>query len=255
MKRPHLRVLQNEFSFLCKELQSILNCIDFAGIYSLFLSGTDSSIKTHEDINEDKFNKLLNERQPRQDPEKVIFNYSKISFSDTEKSLLVKGLKFSIPPKKLDYTVYLVNFELFYRSIYNLDSMSNENLDIVKTKIKDAALTSFLNYNANVPRNLLDEEFEDLQNLSKNTNLMMQKSDIGHSVVILDKGVYTKHIEPLLSDKAKFENVDTKKAFLKFTVSHEKRINEYLKYLKSSETLSVKQHKKIKAVGSRPGIL
>ena len=28
--------------------------------------------------------------------------------------------------------------------------MSNENLDFVKTKIKDAALTSFCNYNANL---------------------------------------------------------------------------------------------------------
>ena len=66
-----------------------------------FLSGNDSSIKTHEDIQENKFNKLLKERQPRQDPEKVIFNYSNISLSDAEKPLLVKGLKFSILPKKL----------------------------------------------------------------------------------------------------------------------------------------------------------
>ena len=71
------------------------------------------------------FNKLLTVRQPRQDPEKVIFNYSNISLSDADKSLLVKGLKFSIPPKKLNYADYLANFELFYRSIYNLDSISN----------------------------------------------------------------------------------------------------------------------------------
>ena len=64
----------------------------------------------------------------------------------------MKGLKFSIPPKKLNYADYLVNFELFYKSIYNLDSISNENLDFVKTKIKDATLMSFRNYNANLPR-------------------------------------------------------------------------------------------------------
>ena len=51
--------------------------------------------------------------------------------------------KFSIPPKKLNYADYLSNFQLCYRSIYNLYSMSNENLDFVKTKIKDAALTSY----------------------------------------------------------------------------------------------------------------
>ena len=72
----------------------------------------------------------------------------------------MKGLNFSNPPKKLNYADYLVNFELSYRGIYNLDSMSNEKLDFVKTKIKEAALNSFRNYNANLPRNLSDKEFE-----------------------------------------------------------------------------------------------
>ena len=84
---------------------------------------------------------------------------------------------------------------------------------------------------------------------------VIQKSDKGNSVVILDKNVYIKHMESLLSNKAKFEKVATKKGLLNFTVNHEKRINEYLKSLKSSGGLSVEHHKKIKAVGSRPGVL
>ena len=54
---------------------------------------------------------------------KAIFDHSNISLSDAEKSLLVKRLKFFIPPKKLKYADYLANFELFYRSIYNLDNI------------------------------------------------------------------------------------------------------------------------------------
>ena len=68
-----------------------------------------------------------------------------------------------------------------------------------------------------------------MQNLSKNTNLVVQKSDKGNSVVIVDKDVYIRHIELLLSDKAKFEKVDRKKVLLNFTVNHEKRINKHLK--------------------------
>ena len=34
-----------------------------------------------------------------QDPEKVIFNFSKLSLTDAEKALLVKGLSFALPPK------------------------------------------------------------------------------------------------------------------------------------------------------------
>ena len=97
-----------------------------------------------------------------------------------------------------------------------------------------------------------DEEFKALQNLSTNTNLVIQKSYKGNAVVILDKVVDIKHLESLLSGKAKFEKIDTKKGLLNFTVNHDKRINEYLKSLKS---LSVDQHKKIKAVGLKRGVL
>ena len=48
----------------------------------------------------------------------------------------------------------------------------------------------------------------------------------GNSVVILDKDVYIKHMESLLSDKAKFEKVGTKKGLLNSTVNHEKLINK-----------------------------
>ena len=41
--------------------------------------------------------------------------------------------------------------------------------------IKDAALISFCNYNANLSRNVSDEKFEALQNLSKKNSLVIQK--------------------------------------------------------------------------------
>ena len=63
--------------------------------------------------------------------------------SDCEKSLLTNGLNFSIPCKKLDYSDYLVQFELFFRDICNLDILSNEDLDFVKVKTKEAALSSY----------------------------------------------------------------------------------------------------------------
>ena len=38
--------------------------------------------------------------------------------------------------------------------------LSGDNSDYVKTKIKDLALTSFRNENANIPQHLSNEEFE-----------------------------------------------------------------------------------------------
>ena len=77
----------------------------------------------------------------------------------------MKGLSFALPPKQLSYSHYLINFELFYRSIDNLKIIPGDNLDFLKTRNKDIALTSFRNYNANVPQHLSSEEFEALKTL------------------------------------------------------------------------------------------
>ena len=127
-----------------------------------------------------------------------------------QKSLLVKGLSFPLPPKKLSYSDYLVNFELFHRNIDNLKNLSRDNLDHIKTKIKDLALTSFCNYIANIPH-LSNEKFEKLKNLSANFNVIIQKPDKGKSVVLLEKDVYIRHIEKILDDTTKFEKVKIKK--------------------------------------------
>ena len=102
----------------------------------------------------------------------------------------------------------LDNFELLYRSIYNLDSISNKKLDFVKTKIKDAALTLFCNFNANLSHSLSDDTYWDF---SKNTNLVIQKSYKGNRVVTIDKDICVKHIELIFKGK-----VDTKKGLLNF---------------------------------------
>ena len=76
---------------LRSDLQFRLNCIDFVHISTISLSSNDNLLKTHDSIQQKKFNKLLMENKPKQDPEKVIFNFSKLSLTETEKSLLLKS--------------------------------------------------------------------------------------------------------------------------------------------------------------------
>ena len=192
-----------------------------------FLSSNDNLLKTHDSIQQKKFNKLIIEYKPKQDPEKVIFNFSNVSLTEAEKSLLVKGLSFSLPPKQLSYSDYLINFELFYRSIDNL-----------KFYLGITSLTSFCNYNANVPQHLSNEEFEALRTLSGNCNLVIQKADKGNSIVIVEKDVYVRHMETILSDLSKFEKGSIKKGILNFSINHKKNINNYLKRLEKSGSLS-----------------
>ena len=116
-------------------------------------------------------------------------------------------------------------------------------------------MTSFRNYNANIPQYLSNEEFEALKNRSANCNLIIQKADKGNSVVLVDKDVYIRHIEKILDDARKFEKVKIKKGILNFSINHERRINDYLKSLEKSGSLTTDQYKKIIEIGSRPGIL
>ena len=63
---------------------------------------------------------------------------------------------------------------------------------------------------SNVPQHLSNEEFEALKTLSGNCNLVIQKADKANSVVIVEKDVYVRHMETILSD---FKKLVSKKEF------------------------------------------
>ena len=117
-------------------------------------------MKQKSTIQQKEFNNLLKDKKPQHDPEKIVFNYFSYVLSEAEKSLVGKGLNFSIPPNKLNHADYLVSFELFYRNICNLQVLPTEDLDFIKTKTKDMALSSFGTYNNNVPQHLSKGEFD-----------------------------------------------------------------------------------------------
>ena len=140
-------------------LKNELNLIDFAQVSTLFFGINDIILKSKSSVQQRKFYKLLQESKTENNPEKVIFHFSKYVLSDIEKRLLAKGVNFCLlPSKQLKYAAYLVHFELFYKDIRNLEILSNEDLDFVKTKSKETALLSFRQYNKNPQQNLSKEE-------------------------------------------------------------------------------------------------
>ena len=88
-------------------------------------------------------------------------------------------------------------------------------------------MTSFRNYNANIPQHLSNEEFKALKNLSANCNLIIQKAAQFNSVALVEKDVYIRHIEKILDDATKFEKVKMKKGIFNFSINHGRRINDY----------------------------
>ena len=104
-----------------------------------------------------------------------------------------------------------------FRYIRNLDISFDENLGFAKAKTKEAALSSFGPYKSNVPQNLSNDEFIALQNLSKNKDLIIQKSGKGNSVVIINRQDYIKKMDNILIDQKIFNTVNLKDyTFLKF---------------------------------------
>ena len=91
-----------------------------------------------------------------------------------------------------------------------------------------------------------------MASLSKNKDIVIQKSDKGNSVVIVDNETYIKRMENLLSD----ERVTLKNdAFLNFVVNQGKHIDTIFKNLVDSNSMSKEMRKSIKPVGTRPGTM
>ena len=62
-------------------------------------------------------------------------------------------------------------------------------------------------------------------------------------------------LKRLLITLRSLKKVKIKKGIFNFSINHERHINDYLNSLEKSGSLTTVQYKKIKAIGSRPGIL
>ena len=72
-------------------------------------------------------------------------------------------------------------------------------------------------------QNLSNAKFEALKNLSRNCNLAVQGEDNSDSAVIVEKDIYLRLMETILSDLNKFEKVSTKNRILNFSINCEKK--------------------------------
>ena len=56
--------------------------------------------------------------------------------------VLSKGLSFAIPPKTIEYSEFLLPFEMLFRDVNSLE-VSNLNKECVKSRLRDGTYTSF----------------------------------------------------------------------------------------------------------------
>ena len=117
------------------ELSLKLSFIDLNHVCNLFLIGNDKAILKHKQIQNKKLTNLRVTmlESSSHDPDKVIYNFSNYKFTESEKSVLCKGLEFAIPPSKLEYADFMLPFELLFHDIKNSD-LSIPQTKAIKSK-------------------------------------------------------------------------------------------------------------------------
>ena len=238
-KRKRINILEKDTKRIKEELQGTVSCLDFSYICSLFLVANDKSILHHDNIQKRKLKNLLEISlkeviNDNHDPNKVIFNFSSYELSDVEKSVLCKGLNFSVKPKSIEYSEFLLAFELLFRDVKQ-ENLHSEDLSLIKARLLDTALSSYESFSRDQSpsENLTESEFKALKHLSKNKNIVIQKADKGNTIVILDKISYIRAIEEILNDHTKFSNLKIPAGKeINYITNLEKKITSDLKLLK-----------------------
>ena len=136
----------------------------------------------------------------------MIINFSFYKLNDVEKLLLAKGLNFALPSKILNRADCFLPFEMVYRDIKTMDAPSSV-FGYIKKALKEYAYSSFKRYNFLKELNLSRGECKVLNNLSSLRNIIIQKSDKGKSVVLMNRDDYISRMETLISDSSKFQKL------------------------------------------------
>ena len=252
--------LKIELENLRNEIRTVVSFIDWNHILNTQSTSNEKMVNKVKVIHNYKLSELIG-GELSHDPDDVIRNYSSYQLSEAEKSLLIRGLNFAIPPKKLKHQDFLLPFELLYRDVKDQEEVQ-ESLIHLKSRLRDIGLSTIRLYNKKDHRfeNLNQTEYEAFLGLVGNDTIIIQKADKGNTVVIVDRSSYIQKMEELLSDTSKFTKVSFNPKHkvnkeLRHIIDMEETIKHVLDDLLQNEYLSEEDYQKMKPTGSRPGIM
>ena len=207
------------------ELLLSIKLFDYNHVCNLFLVKNDKSLRSHQKIHCKKLLALTKRiNNVGHDPKTVIFIFSKYKLTKQEVPILSKGFQFAISPTEIEYTDFMLPFELLHRDIKS-EEVPSENLKILKNKLLDTA-TSFCAKikSCRIKSNLSIDEAKALKNLTKQEDIITQKADKGV------KESYIEKMKELLSDTSKFEPLEVPpEKHLNFVINFQDKIKSILK--------------------------
>ena len=257
-KKSQQRIQVKEQTRLKDELVRIITLVDFTHLISLFAKSNDAMLSKCQQRHKKKLYNLgyFEKDKDINDPDQVIHNHSSYTLSDVEKSLLAKGLNFALPPQRIDLANYLTPFELLYKEVKGNSILARHELDLLKVDMKKIAYSSFKKYNFLKELNLCREEYQALKNLSSNKDIVIQKSDKGNSVVIVNRDDYIKKMQEMVDDESKFEKVKVKEGKdYNFMVKEKATVDKILADLVKKKSIDEDQRKRLSPDGPTPARL
>ena len=249
--------IKHDLDEVTDDLKQKVSWLDWNHLLCFVDRINDKKIDTVERVHQRKlFNLGLEKERETLDPDCVVFNFSTVRLSEQLKSVLARGLRYAIPPNKLNLAQFLLPFEKLLRSLHSHNTSSNcrQGVNYVKTYIKNVAFSTYYSFNpSKVQQNLSSDDLESLKCLAKNKDVIITRPDKGQGVVLLDKTDYIDKVLHILSDCTKF--VEIKDACLPLILKAEDRLNRLLRKFKELKIISDVIYSTLYASGSVPGIL
>lgn len=256
-KESTIQQLTRQEENLKRAIRLQVSIIDFAHISSFMLSHNDKILNRVKLVHERKLLKIgFKSIEEGHDPQRVIFNFSSHELNDAEKRLLSKGLSLSIPPKELNYGDALLPFELLFREVNNATNIPAESLNACRGALQFQAFDMRNSFDPKKEQNLLPDEINALRTLKADQSIIIQKSDKGNSVVLLDKDTYKLRMEELLADTTKFEKVNVAPGKdYNHLWNQELKVRDTLRAIADTKAISEDVYIRLCPSGSRPGIM
>lgn len=247
---------KEDLGTMYRKLKLTISYLDFGHIYSTITNGNERSIELIKLTQSKKLDKLLMDYN-KEKPGKNIFNFSSHILTDSQTSLLSKGLNFTVPPKFLRYEDHCLPFELLFRNIQNSQKiLPVENVTFFKNSLKEICFSSLRSYNKSKHKfeNISEDEYYALLELKKLDNLVIQKTDKGNSVVLVDKDIYKGKIKSILNDQQKFVDLQfSEQQVLRELIDTQNRMKNVLDPLLEKGTIDKKLFDRLLPKGGQPG--
>jgi len=257
-KQRACRTLQLKIDNVLEEIRATVSSIDFSCLKLWIERNQRSFVDRTRTVHEKKLNRLgISLIKSELSPKTIIHNLSDRVLTGNEEKILMLGLDFGLPIRKLNFFKYHLVFENLFSKLDNINihKYVENPRQFFKTGLKSLVNKYFANFkpHRNICPVFSREDFATLRNLSKDKSIYITRPDKGNGVVILNKNDYITKIMEIIGDYTKFREVQDDER--KLIIRLEDKLNNNLRSLKSQAAITEEFYSNAFKTGSSLGQL